>query len=148
MPVNQKPRCFWGVSHTYDVAQGTHITGEVTRTTPENFAVGRGEMESRSEEAFRQGHLEGFEGRRPSSLSGEHKQRLAIASVLAMEPRVLSLDLAADRQPPGRGSAEDRRRGSRRSVHGSLYGANTSTGDNALSSNTVLHEPALALPTR
>src|SRR5919107_1279900 len=70
---------------------------------PENFGVERGEMVERVERMLGQVRLEGFEKRTPATLSGGQKQRLAIASVLAIEPRILCLDEpTTDLDPEGK----------------------------------------------
>jgi energy-coupling factor transport system ATP-binding protein len=59
---------------------------------PENFAVSRDEIARRIDENLRLVGLEHLRNRPPSTLSGGQKQKLAIASVLAMNPRVLVMD--------------------------------------------------------
>ena len=59
---------------------------------PENFKVDREEMARRVRSVLGRVRLEGFEGRQPATLSGGQKQPLAIASVLAIEPRILCVD--------------------------------------------------------
>ena len=70
---------------------------------PENLGIERGEMIERVERVLGQVRLEGFEKRTPATLSGGQKQRLAIASVLATEPRILCLDEpTTDLDPAGK----------------------------------------------
>lgn len=59
---------------------------------PENFAVPRPEIARRIDENLAYVGLEAQRGRPPSTLSGGQKQKLAIASVLAMNPRLLVMD--------------------------------------------------------
>lgn len=49
-------------------------------------------MHDRINEALETVGLEGFEERMPLALSGGQQQRLAIAAVLAMQPRILVMD--------------------------------------------------------
>ncbi len=59
---------------------------------PENFGVPRPEIARRIQENLAYVGLEQFRKRPPSTLSGGQKQKLAIASVLAMKPQVLVMD--------------------------------------------------------
>ena len=59
---------------------------------PENFAVPREEIGRRIEENLKYVGLEEFRNRAPFTLSGGQKQKLAIASVLAMQPTILVMD--------------------------------------------------------
>lgn len=59
---------------------------------PENFGVPRAEISKRIDENLAYVGLEAFRNRSPSTLSGGQKQKLAIASVLALQPQVLVMD--------------------------------------------------------
>ncbi len=59
---------------------------------PENFGVDRQEIARRIDENLKLVGLDSLKDRPPSTLSGGQKQKLAIASVLAMQPRVLVMD--------------------------------------------------------
>ena len=59
---------------------------------PENFGVPRDEIRRRVKEALDLVGLSGFEKREPMTLSGGEKQRLAIASALAIKPKILVMD--------------------------------------------------------
>lgn len=59
---------------------------------PENFAIERDEIRRRINENLDCVGLDAFRNRAPSTLSGGQKQKLAIASVLALKPTVLVMD--------------------------------------------------------
>jgi energy-coupling factor transport system ATP-binding protein len=59
---------------------------------PENFAVDHDEIGRRIEENLTYVGLTAFRNRPPSTLSGGQKQKLAIASVLALRPNILVMD--------------------------------------------------------
>ncbi|MBN1247988.1 MAG: ABC transporter ATP-binding protein [Anaerolineae bacterium] len=59
---------------------------------PENFAIPRDDIARRIEENLAYVGLTAVRNRPPSTLSGGQKQKLAIASVLALQPKVLVMD--------------------------------------------------------
>lgn len=59
---------------------------------PENFALDRLEIGFRIDENLRRVGLWGLKNRAPSTLSGGQKQKLAIASTLALHPPILVMD--------------------------------------------------------
>jgi energy-coupling factor transport system ATP-binding protein len=71
----------------------------------ENLGVPMDEMPPRIGEALAMVGLEGFEERVPLALSSGEQQRLAIASVLVMRPRILVLDEpTSNLDPVGKGT--------------------------------------------
>lgn len=59
---------------------------------PANLGIQGHDLEAAVQHALQEAHLEGMENRRPNTLSGGEKRRLAIAGVLAMRPRCVILD--------------------------------------------------------
>jgi len=59
---------------------------------PENLQLDREQIDLRVHRALEAVGLNGLSDRRPHTLSGGEKRRLAIAGILAMEPKVLALD--------------------------------------------------------
>ena len=59
---------------------------------PENLKLERGEIERRVQEALTATGLVHLSEKRPHLLSGGEKRRLAIAGILAMQPRVIVCD--------------------------------------------------------
>ena len=80
----------------------TNVAHEVAFAM-EQVGMERAEMASRIRPALEAVGLAGFEHRDPTSLSGGEKQRLAIASVLALRPSVIVLDEpTTDLDPEGK----------------------------------------------
>jgi energy-coupling factor transport system ATP-binding protein len=74
----------------------------------EQVGMDRGEMKARLGPALEAVGLAGFEQRDPTSLSGGEKQRLAIASVLALRPSIIVLDEpTTDLDPEGKAEVFD-----------------------------------------
>jgi len=80
----------------------TDVTQEVAFGL-EHTGVPPAEMPGRMRAALTAVGLAGFEGRDPGTLSGGEKQRLALAGLLAMRPRIMVLDEpTTDLDPAGR----------------------------------------------
>jgi len=70
---------------------------------PENLGLPRKEIQKRIEQALNLVGLSEFKDRQPATLSGGEKQRLAIASMLSMEPEILCFDEpTTDLDPDGK----------------------------------------------
>jgi energy-coupling factor transport system ATP-binding protein len=70
----------------------TSSVGSEAAFGPENLLLPPEQIEERVEFALEAVGLSGFRGRKPATLSGGEKQRLAIAAALAMKGKILVLD--------------------------------------------------------
>ena len=85
----------------------TNVAHEVAFAM-EQVGMAPGQIRARLGPALAAVGLAGFEDRDPTSLSGGEKQRLAIASVLAVQPSIIVLDEpTTDLDPEGRGEVFD-----------------------------------------
>jgi energy-coupling factor transport system ATP-binding protein len=71
----------------------------------ENHGIPREEMVERVQGALKKVKMDGFLNQEPHHLSGGQKQRVAIASVLALQPKIIILDEATSMLDP-RGRSE------------------------------------------
>lgn len=78
---------------------GTTVTEDMA-FGPENLGIPPHEIRQRIKAVLQLLHLEDFADREPSRLSGGQKQKVAIAGILAMNPRAILLDEATSMLDP------------------------------------------------